>query len=855
MSTFSKLVAAVAASLALVAPATDATAALDPGVVSCRATVAKAGGKYVKTVQKVLAGCHKNQAKGKDSGLDCNDLSSADTPKGKAAKAAGKVAPGLAKKCGGVVPADAFYGTCPAPCDAVVASIANFDDVAACLVCLVDTATETLSTDLQGAPTQPLDKSDAKCNDGIGKAYGKLLGTIVKEVTKCQANAEKKDGAETITDCTDTQFPQDKVVTAQGKAVGGVSNACLAANFGNLDTCAAGQVDTANCVRDDTTSAGIALTTQMLAFLGGGVTTTTTSTTTTSTVTTTTLAQDPLCPSRAELIIHAGLGNECTTNADCTSPPETCELSPDWATRRCTSGTNLATGWSGLGHGADVNDDVRSGARLACAGPADPDCGECTVLGIDASLGSCRCGGRFGNTTICDQPFEADADDCSWGTCIDLGTCSGGFCTNDPTRPCTINGQCGNRCSDLRDRSCFDDSNCGPDICQCVFGPPLPLSASSTPACVINKFANDISGTANPDLGAGQIVANLLAEVHLGLLTFQPCPLCVGDITPGDGNRDGTCDAGLNAGGACDGDGLSRSFPAQSAAASPGGYHSLDCYPDNDVSNGGLTIGFTQTTGVATLNANVDCDPGSPGDKCPCKVCNGDDTLPCNTDAECAAALGGSCSVHSAIGCSANVDCDTANVGPCISVGGGNFRCQKTLTTGAVDCTADPAICDSVDAGDCELATCSAFGIGVQPEPNQCDGVCVDQGGGQGECDAAGPDNTFCDLVVSTSGNGLLGCLNNNDCLESNVGIDGGTCSLSQRRKCFLDPIVGTGVQDPNHPIGAAAFCIPPVDNTGINVVTGLPGPGRVLNQGSPTYFCPNGSSYTPGGSPACTTR
>ncbi|MFT5041171.1 MAG: hypothetical protein ACI8TX_002143, partial [Hyphomicrobiaceae bacterium] len=86
-------------------------------------------------------------------------------------------------------------------------------------------------------------------------------------------------------------------------------------------------------------------------------------------------------------------------------------------------------------------------------------------------------------------------------------------------------------------------------------------------------------------------------------------------------------------------------------------------------------------------------------------------------------------------------------------------------------------------------------------------------------------------------------------CAPSVIGIDGGNCTLSKRRKCFLDPIVAEGVADPGNPIGAAVFCIPPTVSAAINGVAGLPGPARVVNQGVSVLFCAEDpdSVYTPG--------
>ena len=86
------------------------------------------------------------------------------------------------------------------------------------------------------------------------------------------------------------------------------------------------------------------------------------------------------------------------------------------------------------------------------------------------------------------------------------------------------------------------------------------------------------------------------------------------------------------------------------------------------------------------------------------------------------------------------------------------------------------------------------------------------------------------------------------DCLA--VDPLAGDCTLVKRRPCFLDPIVGQGSPDPEYPLAAAVFCIPPTSNVGINSAAGLPGPGRAVNQGQARTFCAsdNNVQYQPGG-------
>jgi hypothetical protein len=394
----------------------------------------------------------------------------------------------------------------------------------------------------------------------------------------------------------------------------------------------------------------------------------------------------------------------------------------------------------------------------------------CTLEGLDPSNRSCRCANN--NRTICNQPFESDPA-CSTPSCKQADS------------------------TDLIGISCSTNSDCGPqlgrcnfdDTCACYFGPPLALSAGNTPACVVNRFSEDIVGTADVDLGQGEITTKLRSVVFTGEALTIPCPHCEGDVTPNDGVRDGVCVLGDNAGKTCDVDAVNTTFPA-----AEGGGHSLDCFPafGRNVSGSGLRIELTQTTGSSELRKSGDVVCGFPPflpKSCWCAQCSGDPSVSCTSTAECEAA---------------------------------------------------------------GLGTCTSFGSGSRPPaPTACDeDKCVPIAGSAefGECEL-GPTDKFCDGIVRASGVGYIGCQGDADCSVNNIGLDAGFCTLSVRRACFLDPIIVSGEPDPSTPIGATTFCIPPTANRAINEVAGLPGPARVRTQARSRLFCANDpdKEYVPG--------
>jgi hypothetical protein len=498
------------------------------------------------------------------------------------------------------------------------------------------------------------------------------------------------------------------------------------------------------------------------------------SSTTTSTTTTTTGGGGGACPDTVELTVFGQVSGDCSTNDDCEIG--TC----DTGLGLCATATELDTGWKGISHDADVNDRQQIIASLDNCDNASAPCGVCEVTGIDPTNRMCRCAND--NQAICDQPFVADADDC------------------------------------------------GGAVCNCYLGPPLPLSAGNTPACVVNRFGEDLSGTVNVDTGTGAGPVSLRSVVYLGIDVFTPCPYCGSgctapalnlglacaanadcdtktcsgasggpcqsdldcqpdngtcvsdgngacgseDVTPGDGNRDGTCvgQGSLNAGDACDVDADNTTFPWRPGDI--GGGSSLDCFPSSglNVSGSGLQISLGLTTGSQQLTSGVPCGllPFIP-ETCTCGECSLNTAIPCSSDAECAAASAGTCRT-----------------------------------------------------------------VGQDGRPDNCagGGICNDAGGGEGVC-AEGPNQGYCDGALRSNGEPFVTCSSNADCA---VYDNAGSCTLSRTLECFLPTITAQGDPDPDYPIGVSTFCIPRTSSSAINTVAGIPGPGRVKNQGRTRKFC-----------------
>ena len=181
--------------------ASSSQAAYDSAELKCRSSIAKTFTKAVSAGQKSVSLCHKDRGSGKVGGAtDCNvlDNTNADA-KGKFAKAATKLTASVQKSCiDSGIDADVLteYTSCPEPCGTDLAlpnPMTSYTELSSCLACTARETAESYGAATQGLPAgvpfgSPADQS---CHAAIGKGYGKLLKTILKDRTKCQNSAEK----------------------------------------------------------------------------------------------------------------------------------------------------------------------------------------------------------------------------------------------------------------------------------------------------------------------------------------------------------------------------------------------------------------------------------------------------------------------------------------------------------------------------------------------------------------------------------------------------------------------------------------------------------------------------------------
>jgi len=383
------------------------------------------------------------------------------------------------------------------------------------------------------------------------------------------------------------------------------------------------------------------------------------------------------------------------------------------------------------------------------------------------------------------------------GSCEIIGTTGTRRCLADAAIVCDSDAQC---------------ANAG-GRCRRFFGPPLPLTAGGTPACVLSYFEEDLTGTFDFDSGALVASARLRSRVHFGETLSAPCPRCG---APGTGVRVGdtlTCSSGRHKGCACTVEAVSQEF----------GGLSSDCPPDvtNNISGVGLAIALPEiTTKTTTMTATLPCGP--PFDR----------FHPSGGEAFC---LGSGAACASNDDCPQGVTCGLyCHCGFCDDGGG-----------------LDP---DRPCSGDAECgpgATCRAGTTLNQAQPNGCQSFVCGETSPEQCCSAEGAECTAPTSGIGECNRVSAACRTDSECV---IGGNGDRCIIVDR-PCFENTIVRTGadspfgrycVEDPEigactsdadcnvgpclaesaEPTAVALFCIPPTASSTINSAGGIPGPG-----------------------------
>jgi len=496
------------------------------------------------------------------------------------------------------------------------------------------------------------------------------------------------------------------------------------------------------------------------------------------------------------------------------------------------TGSDLDSGWTGIGHNADL------------------------ILGASISFRTLRrCSD---NQAACEKDSDCGNNDCD-PTCDCLGD-----------KSCEVTGPThGKNClTTLKD--CTTNADCGASVaCVSTFGPPLPLSAGGTPVCVISVFDGSLTGTADSGTGEAETAAGLKSRVFLGITIDKPCPRCgLPDDNPKLGDQF-TCSGGQFEAAACTVDGVSPTF----------GGTSFDCPPklDANVSGAGLAIRFSQvTTGTSTKTAALPCantafrpNPSLPLDKCTGGTNPGG---ACTSNAQCP---GGFCNLPKCLdtgeACASNADCkrctgdtsidctDSAGAcsgnGSCAEAPDQPVPCGYWCNCGFCNGNASKPCFQTSDCAPgetCQVGPGSGTAQNIpQQKPNDCsqdDNIC-----GQTETERCATTT-----VGKCSEQTYRSCTAGSDTCENN---NAGECLISAR-PCFQSRITRSGeaspmgkycafenktctsnsdcstepddfcVPDSSRPETVALFCVPGTSNTSINNVAGIPGPGAVRLNG-----------------------
>lgn len=779
---------------------------------SCINTLNKSGQKVLATQGKENASCVKNAGSNKLAGTaqDCLTLD----PKGKFGKAVQKTIDGEAKKC---TVAPAFAAT-----DAATVNASAQDEELA------------LTEDVFGNPLDTaiidagVDKTGAGCQAALVKGYEKLTATYSKTFNGCKKD-ELKNGANAEADISAClgQDPKGKIGKTEIKLSDTPAKKCGGVDFTTAVPGACSAAASWSECTDNLIARSRCRTCQAIALMDGlsfpdcdddddGVLNGSCRQCGNSTVDvgeacddggvqTATCEADCSVPTCGDGIHNPAAGEECddgnTDDTDgCTNSCTICGNGVITAPEHCDDGNTL----SGDGCQADCSCILGPG-DVGCNNSLCPDRGQILILAGTSSVGCASNIDCIDNSGVCDVGLSR----CVSATNLDTGysgiSHGADVVDNVLTKanlscpgPAPTCGECS--------LAGLDPSN---NVCRCegdnraICDEPFQSDADDCGGATCNCYL----GGPLP-LSAGNTpacVVNRFREQPTGIVNVDTGEgdvsaklaaivyLGINLVTPcpyctGDVTRNDGIRDGVCVQGLNAGLSCDVDGDSPSFPAPGGDGSSLDCFPDagKNVSGTGIKITLdASTTAPQQLDANIDCGfEGIPGAEFLC---------PCSV-----------CDNDPALGCNSNADCS---------------------------------------GGVCQ----DFYGNGV-PLPNQCDlSDCSDVGGGQGEC-TTGPDGLLCDGIVRANGDGFIACLGNADCEPGTIGIDAGACTIVERRKCFLDPIVATGFADPTRPVGAAAFCVAPTSNPGINTVAGLPGPARVLNEGLAASFCfGSATQYTPG--------
>lgn len=824
-----------ALTLALALPA---AAQVTKSEAKCASKLGKGGAKLAKTVIKGHAKCRNGDISGKSVG-SCPDAKTA----AKIAKASSKLVKGAKKSCisscsvsnevscisDALCPPMAhlsvptselcsgYQGSNPfdignigfpgAYCEnALGGAMTSAADAGDC-VTLLSTSASLAAVDAVYGDLRAMDSihgAAVKCLSGIGKGFGKIVGTVQKGVGKCRDSINKGKIILNPSACLSSDAKLlAKVAKMETKLASSINSKCTDADILELDLCgqgAGGVADRAaatSCLLEAAREIAASSDNPGLRSYGS--------------VSLIDAAYPPeaICGDNVvnqAMTAHLLLGEECDGSDDsacpgaCFPPGDLWECSCSTIARVRTfkdqSTADSDAGWTGLGQDASIAD--KAGLILAVS---DCDCDQldgftctgntsdsvCDLVGYQTPhcswdpMGTTTCDSRGngnlvnedGDCRICDV-FSVNAGD----YCGDEGDCSAQCYASDGS---VVGAGCQRQADCAAGSVCRGQCDRSGDCLEASDGGPQPVSQASSAVCAVQRYRGNTTGTVDIVTGSFRQWNDLFSSIHLGYSTTVPCPMC-----------GGFCVGGTMVGEACKG------------TCSSGGEA---CRYDSDCSTGESCTAASRECPGGSCNLSNVCRWG-PSEGETCKAQYEDQYF-------------GSMSGD----CKADVNKNITGLGMVF---------ERWQTSDAISWKAElPCSAAGYELFDCHCPY--GGGVGQPTQPNSCGGAC-DAGAefGQGCADA----NGFGALTVCAAGANVdRACDEDSDCPGSSCSSNPTHCTGTgdpgtERLPCSSDADCGLGSCVDACPAGR---CLP------LCVATaGDPDEGYCA-AGPPVYHCSGG--------------
>ncbi len=236
------------------------------------------------------------------------------------------------------------------------------------------------------------------------------------------------------------------------------------------------------------------------------------------------------------------------------------------------------------------NDDPHSAdpAPTSTPVPSPSPARQCCPTGVSLAIDGPATDVDLGATGInYDTPFPRGI---SVDLAVNCGAEDGGSCG---TCEIAARPDAERRCFNDASRTCTRDAECAAGRCVTLFGPPIGLTASGVPTCLMVEVTSLGPGTLEPATRETTLPIGMAWTLFQGLALDAPCPICDGGAL----GAPGVCHGGPRDGQACVVGGTDALL----------GDTSVDCPPNQGASAGTFPFALTLSTGTVTLPADDVC--------------------------------------------------------------------------------------------------------------------------------------------------------------------------------------------------------------------------------------------------------